>query len=62
MRGRRESNMTLRFSVEQLFPEIRKTRGGVELGGRGDTRNSVWETLSFRCLVEMLVKCKINNI
>lgn len=25
MRGRRESNMTLRFSVEQLFPEIRKT-------------------------------------
>lgn len=62
MRGRREASITLRFPAEQLFPEIRKTKGGADLGGGGATRNSVWDMLSFRCLLEMLVKCQVSDI
>lgn len=56
VRGRRESSTTLRFSAEQLLPEIRKTRAGADWGGGGDTRNSVLDILSFRCLLDILVE------
>lgn len=51
--------MTLRFSAEQLFPEITKTRGEVDWAvgcGRG-ARNSVLDMLSFRMyLLDILLE------
>lgn len=49
--------MTLRFSAEQLFPEIRETKGE-QIGevGEGGARNSVSDMLSFRCLLDILLE------